>query len=658
MHKKRLKIDLFRSNSNTKGQITIFIILGLLLLLTVALIIAFQKEIISFGADELIPTEKGKVENFIVTCIDSVADEALFKIGLQGGYVDLPLDLATDSGVSLRTSTFTSIPYWAYGEQTNIPSLDQIKRRIDAHIESNLRSCLFGTEAFQETYDLFEKNSISSDITIADRGIIYNVNWNVEIRDKIGNVVAELLTHSTESPIKLKKLHETAEQIINVELRDLKLEDLTQDLIALEHPDVPVAGLEVSCSQKRWKVEDVKQTLKDLLRVNLRELKVSGTQFVDFPEELPYYQNHYVWNVGEDFQVEDVSVQFQFEDHFPFSFDVRPRQGTYLRSNQLGGENELLSVLCMQTWKFVYDVTYPVVVTLHDETTGYDFKMSFTVHLQRNLPDRTQSAITPRPIFFDTYSDEAYCQERTVPMSVYTEELIENNEGVYFAEPLDNVDLTYTCLRYRCDIGQTEYNFAGMGDISAIRTNFPYCAGGIVRGDKEGYKEAWERVVTEPDKETTLSLVPLFSFPLENVNIVKHELLANGLLGSASSLSNEDTAIITLTYNKRDQVLGEPFHKSTAVWSRSLDSEVLKDEKLDFLARADFTYTLSIDVLDETEFIGGSRNNWTVSWDELQSGQDITFHVVSQDSPSEEETFELLIGLESGSISAPLPEIR
>ena len=85
MHKKRDRKVLFSQTSNSssyskKGQITVFIILGILLLLALILVLTLKSEIFAFKTEEIIPTEKGKVENFIITCMDQIGDDALFKI--------------------------------------------------------------------------------------------------------------------------------------------------------------------------------------------------------------------------------------------------------------------------------------------------------------------------------------------------------------------------------------------------------------------------------------------------------------------------------------------------------------------------------------------------------------------------------------------------
>lgn len=660
MHKKRYKVDLFRFNfSSQKGQVTIFIILGLFLLLVVALIIIFQKEKVIFTPEELTPLQKGKAEDFITACLQTIGDNALFQLGQQGGYIYLPAEVLNDGNAHLKTSPFTVIPYWAYGTSKKIPSLEQIETQIDLYIQQNLRDCLFADQVFQEKYDFVEKSGITANTEIVNSGVIFNVHWILQIKTKDGEIVTEIANHNFKSPVRLKKLYETSTSILNTELAELKLEDLTQDLLALEHPDVPVAGFAVSCDEKKWKLSQVKKTVQDLLRTNLRELKVSGSEYVEFPAELSYYQNHYVWDLGKNFKAPGVSVLFRYENNYPFVFDVRPRSGSYLKSNTLGGKNDLLSFFCLQSWKFVYTVGFPVQVIVTDDLNAYDFKIAFTVHLKDNYPRREDQSLTPLQAYIDTYSDEEYCRQRTVPMLVSTSELVENEQtGVRWQNPLDDVDLSFTCLQYGCELGQTESGFAGMGDISALRTNFPYCVGGILRGKKEGYKEDFVRVVTRDNEEVSLNLIPLYSLPLEKIKVVKRHLRDDGTLGPEMELGQKETVLFTLRFRKNNDLPQQPFHESIQMWSTQLEPSVLAAQKLTFLAEADFTYELDLQVLEESEYIGGFKGNWTVPWNDLKSVQEIIFPVVSKEGASEEEIYELMQGLESGAIIEPLPEIR
>jgi hypothetical protein len=660
MYKKRYKLGINRAISKSsnewasKGQVTVFIILGLLMLIAVALVLLLQTRI-STIENELAPTEKGKVESFISSCIKNVGEEALLQLGAQGGYIEIPEQISSDPGLHLPVSPFTLIPYWAYGEVNAIPPIEEIKERIDIYVENNLRSCLFEMEVFQEVFDIREKSEIISDVEILDNKVRFKVYWNVEVRDKAGAVISEVLNHDALSLIKFGRVYDVAKKIVERELETLKLEDITQDLIALEHKDVPVAGVDFSCSKKKWKVNEVQQGLKDLLRVNIRELKASGTEFVNFPEELPYYQSHYIWDMGPDFEKKDISVVFNFDERYPFTFQVTPLENGIMQSSTQSGSKvagvDLLSFLCIQTWKFTYDVSFPVTVRVKDEGSGYNFNMAFTVHLVRNFPDR-KSQVFARPSSLISFpTSEKYCSNTRVPMTVTTRKLVQSDEfGVYDTTELEDVDISFTCLKYRCEMGYTDFNFAENGNAASLSVDFPYCVGGILRGEKEGYLEDWKRVVTEEGKEVELNLIPFFKVPVNKFKIVKHDALEPAL---EESLRSEEMALVTVTQWRN----GTKFHEFQQVVGGSL-SDFADNLEAEFLGEADFKYEVAINLFDGENLIGGYKGNWTVPWSDLQTAQEIVFHTVALPDGSQDETFALLLDLTEQSKLISGPEIK
>jgi len=668
MYQKRFGVDVNRSISNNstpisnrkslnkKGQVTIFIIIGIIILLAVSLIIALQTEVIKFKPGEIIPTEKGKVESFITSCMDKIGNDALLQIGLQSGYIYVSDSIAADANQHLRISPMNVIPYWAYGQNTNIPSMNQIKRDLDDYMQANLRSCLFGTQAFQESYDLIEKTSITADTIIQGTKVQFNAHWDVEIRNKEGDVITELIDHTYESPVKLKSVYDMAVRVVEKEMETLQLEIITQDLIALEHPNLPVAGFEMSCSEKQWDVSKAKQTMKDLLHINIPQLKIKGTEYVQFPEELTYYQNHYIWDIGEEYQNPQISVNFQYDQTYPFYFYVTPLSGSKMKSSQLGG-SQYLKFLCMQNWKFTYDVVYPVLVHVRDDSTGYVFTTGMTVHLLRNMPNRGQASARPS-YFVQTATDDKYCARRTVPMTVYTYEQVENNEtGVSFREPLDGVNITFSCLRFKCDIGETKYGFSNRGDISGLTTNYPYCVGGILRGVKNGYQENWIRVVTSNGKENELNMIPLFEFPTNKIRLLKHNFKGPQDVGFGTKLSQNEMAMIKITSINKNE-LGEIMHEDTALSTLILSANITEEDRLSFLAKADFAYKVEINLFNEENFVGGYMGVWNVPWAQLKNAQQITFHVITTDASNDEEVYPFQLAMEDNSQYAPKPEIR
>ncbi len=699
MEKKRSEAARSRYNSK-KAQVTIFIILGILLLLALLLVIFVKKEIITFKPEELSLTQKSKVETYLTNCIEQLGEEALLKVGEQGGYVEVPKDILGDASQHLRASPFHVVPYWAYGPNTRIPSLSEMKVGIDKHIRDNLRSCVQDWKSFVGEYDISEKSDLSVNTEIVESKVIFNVHWDLMVKNKAGEVVSEVIDHVTESPIKLKKIQETAQLITEKEMAELKLEDLTQDLLALEHPQVPLTGMEISCTKKKWKMDSVKEKFQDMLRINLRELQIGGTDVIEYPAELPYYQNHYLWNLGDEFKQPQLAVTFNYENGYPFLFEVYPQKGGMLSSNQIGGGN-LLSFFCMQSWKFVYDVSYPVIVTVKDKTTGYNFKFGLTTHLKNNLPDRSDGYVPKSTLMdqtFANYDATEFCKDARVPMSALTYKLVENDyTGVYYRTPLEKVNLTFTCLYYKCPLGSTTYDFLGKGDVAGLSTNYPYCVGGILRGQKENYKDDWERVVTESGKEVELNLVPILKVPSSVIKVVKHPLLKNGqngkeTIGPATNINAEDFVTMTINWDKMNfsqnqsekeqaayggNLILATFgaygsssaheHESKMVISPQLSQSqgkqtALELESWDFLAETDYTYNLEVMIFEQEEeegkLLGGYKQKWNVPWNKLSSAKQLVIHVLTLPDATDEEKFDLMQNLEEKSVLVPAPEIK
>jgi len=711
MEKKRLTVGLDRSISNLfsskKAQVTIFIILGIILILAFVLVYTVKTEVITFNPEELSTFQKGNVEDYLSACILKLGEEAIFKIGQQGGYLDLPLQIEADPGRHLVTSPLTKVPFWAYQNQMDIPPLQDIKIRIDNHIKDNLKKCVFEFTPFTEQYDFLEKSEIVVNTQILENKVVFNVNWDLDIRNKAGERVSEAIEHLAESNIKLKKTYDTAKLITEREMVEFKLEDLTQDLLALEHPSVPLSGFEMSCEKKSWDVKEAESTFREILHVNLGQLQIKGTDIIEYPENLPYYQSHYLWDLGEEFNQPQISAHFQYDNYtnYPYYFSVSPRSGDKLVSNSVSGM-EMISFFCMQNWKFNYDLVYPVVVNVRDETTGYVFKMGMTVHLKHNYPDRADILNFPASTSISpalTYDSTQFCEEARVPLAVNTFKKVENRfEGVYFREPLEGVNLTYNCLQYKCPFGSTEYDYLGKGDVAGHSANVPYCAGAIVRGEKEGFKSDWKRIIPDPKQEVELNLIPLVKVPLEKIKVVKQEFISPQQVGPVTPLAPDEWATVKIYFDDKKMEDALPTaaeettqeqtiaptpeeattldiptnyasltasgigqshdHESFLTLSPEIEDLSLSEQYLELLAEADYTYHLEINVFkqggEEGTWVGGYKYNWTVPWNQIAYLKEITFTALTAESLSDTEQLEFMTNLEQNSRYVASPIIK
>ena len=95
-----------------RGQITVFIIIGLLVLLTYFVLTYYKKSTIE--ETELIMPELIPVQQFVETCTQNIAEEAIDLIGINGGYIYFPAWIENDHGSYLSTSPIKELknPYW------------------------------------------------------------------------------------------------------------------------------------------------------------------------------------------------------------------------------------------------------------------------------------------------------------------------------------------------------------------------------------------------------------------------------------------------------------------------------------------------------------------------------------------------------------------
>jgi len=115
-----------------RGQVTLFIILGIVLVLIVVLALFVRKIIVQEEPPEPVittdvPAEIKPVQEFTEQCVYSVAKEGLIRLGQQGGYINttiygiIPNNLMPTSanGIEFAPDSGLVIPYWYYMKSPN-----------------------------------------------------------------------------------------------------------------------------------------------------------------------------------------------------------------------------------------------------------------------------------------------------------------------------------------------------------------------------------------------------------------------------------------------------------------------------------------------------------------------------------------------------------
>ena len=183
-----------------RSQITLFLLLGLVILGVVVLLVYSRSSFL----ESLGKGEQGKVavhqdvegiNSFVRGCVDSVGKDAVGLIGERGGYF-LFQKLSVSSGV----------PYYFVEGESYMPSRDLIERELSSYINMNLFFCTRSFVDF-EGFDV-DFGRISTDVEIKEDEVVFDVNYPLVI-SKGNNIFRLNKFDDIVVPVRLGRIYDT-----------------------------------------------------------------------------------------------------------------------------------------------------------------------------------------------------------------------------------------------------------------------------------------------------------------------------------------------------------------------------------------------------------------------------------------------------------------
>ena len=193
-----------------RGQVTVFIILGLILILNAGIFLYYASE----SAEEIqeIPEtiDAASLTEYTESCLEAVAEEVITKVALQGGMYE---------PVYSKVYENTSVEYWCYGEGTQqcvnaVMSLDAIEDQILYGIREEIDKCLsfqtFEGQGYKITKGVFEGTA-----TITDDAVEVQITYPLKVAKDGETTTVE--NFQATSAVPLGELQNIARYIINKE---------------------------------------------------------------------------------------------------------------------------------------------------------------------------------------------------------------------------------------------------------------------------------------------------------------------------------------------------------------------------------------------------------------------------------------------------------
>jgi len=499
-----------------RGQITLFVIIGIVIVSGVLIGVVYKDKVSDFLGDlEIIkgrvPIEAKSVQDFVTGCIEVVSKEGLDIIGSQGGYYELPGDTIARGSANIFSNKLEYIrgfetAYWFYQKDNEIdvmeiPSIETVEKELGKYVKENLMECVDFSE-FEDFGIRYNFNGV--DVAIRDEKV--SVNAEMDVQGKKGDVEFKFYGFNSVIDSKFGKLHGLGEQMVKMEGAESYFEEKTLEMMSV-YDEVPMTGVSFDCAPFLWSAEKVEQDLKRILFYNMMFFKVKGTNYELAKENRKYFE----WDItGEDYK--DVNTNFLFSENWPFYFEVAPNENGVMRSEQItdvAGEfgNVLKALYCVNNYHFVYDLKYPIMVKLNEDDDVLQFGMMVVVKDNQARKTSVAGAI-PEP-------EVDFCDTKMHNSVVYTYERVDGE-----LVPLEDVNIRYKCITTNCDLGRTIF----IDDEAYLSEKFPLCLNGVLTGDREGYNKKEEIVSSNSQFVTSLVLEKLVKMDVdvfvnrENIN--------------------------------------------------------------------------------------------------------------------------------------------
>ncbi|MCR4327105.1 MAG: hypothetical protein NUV46_00815 [Nanoarchaeota archaeon] len=433
---------------NKGGQITIFVIIALVIIVLGASYFIFKDTLFP---ERVSPTFQ-PVETEFLDCVSGKTELGIKVLGAQGGYIEPPAFVpgSTYMPFSSELNFFGGrIPYWNTVSGNNlpinqVPSKGDLENQLSDYIETQIESCNLNS-FLEEGYNI-RRGIPEVEVSILDRSVRVFLKMNLNMEK--GSETLTVTNHRVEVNSKMGALYNDAVEFYNIEKRDMFLENYSIDFLRLY---APVDGFELSCAPLIWNADEIFSELKNATRDNFLAMKNFGGSDEYFNLKLPI----------------DSDVRIINFENWPSTYEVEPADSPILVAKPIGNEPGLgILGFCYVPYHFVYDMKYSVLVQLSQDDELFQFP--FPIIIDNNVPIKFGDVVISPSERVNLCSEAA--------KSNVTVEIVDSK-----LNPVEG-NVSYECFDSSCEVGETING--------KVEGSFPQCVNGNVIVKSSGYRES------------------------------------------------------------------------------------------------------------------------------------------------------------------------
>lgn len=609
-----------------KGQVTAFIILGIILVASIVGYTIAKNYVFKQPSEVTVPIQVSNINSYIEDCIKKITLDGAELLGSQGGFLDVKDDASFSDplGSSLRIfpSGTNRVQYWWYITQNNIensrvPSINSMQNELRDYIKDNWECNL---NVFRDQGYNFELSKPNASVEINDNNILVNLDMDGLIKYK--NSEFRLNKFFAKVDVSLGRLYDIAKKIYEYENKNYFLEENTIDDMVV-YDEIPYSGVDFDCSPRIWTKTNVIEDFKDILELNIPLYSIKGTNF----EQRDKY---YIQDVGVNDN--NVDVSFMYSKDWPFLIDINP-DGEVLKGDSFnkGVGKFLTQFLCLNSYHFVYDIKYPVLISL--DKNGYIFQFALQTIIDNNQPRKNRIRVD---YGYDTKSE--ICDKKLTEINVNA--LSYSNGNLV---PINKARVLFKCLGSSCEIGETDRT----GSLTA---KYPQCMNGLISVEKEGLFKSEEIITTTKGQSVSLIMEPIYKLNLNVKLISKDGKIRDMYPNEMAFIELNDVSkgyTISAVYPGEIELIDGSYFVKVYVIANSTKGIKINEQKIEscvdipkqgiagFLGGKEkkcYESTVPGFTLDQV-MIGGNEFEWKVDREDLDKGKKLTFYAIYDNYP-------------------------
>ncbi len=194
-----------------RGQVALFLIVGMLLVLAVGIVLLFARE----PATTPSSPDASSLRRFVEACLEQAGEDAIYgQIALRGGYAFPEGKPGYAQAAGTESPRGYPIAYHLLGGSSVAPSLELVRQESEKLVNEKLDSCLDFSEFEVLGYEV-DAGARAVRVAFNEQGTGISLKFPVELSVEGGDSKVTLSDFSAELPARMSKVHQIGQCVVN-----------------------------------------------------------------------------------------------------------------------------------------------------------------------------------------------------------------------------------------------------------------------------------------------------------------------------------------------------------------------------------------------------------------------------------------------------------